>query len=674
MYYHFIAQRMLRKILAFLLTAALAHLHSIAQINTDQVLQIGRNAMYFEDYVLSIQYFNQVISAKPYLALPYYYRALAKYNLDDLSGAESDVSEAIERNPYITDAYELRGVIRQNLGKTATAIADYDKVLSILPENKGIRFNKALAQEELKDYEGASKSYESLIKTHPSFDAAYLGRAKLYLAAHDTVAAIDDINSALAINRHAVNAYVMRADIAINKNHDYAQALSDMDEAIKLQPRSAGFFINRAFLRYKLDDYFGAMSDYDYSLQLEPLNTVALFNRSLLRAEVRDFKKAKDDLDKILTLNSSDHRALYNRAIVNKELKDYKAALADVNKLIDAFPDLAAAYFLRFDIRRTMGDKNYRRDYEKSIALGKEHIRKEGANPTMAEVFNVVDSTVVNSPEATSAKFLSLITIEDNTSLHQEFNNKSIRGRVQDRNLNIEIEPLYVLSYYNAPTELNPTGEYIKEVDDLNATHALDYMLQVTNHATTINDPEEIERHFKSIDYYNSYLSSHTPRAVDYFGRGMNFIIVHNYDEAIADFQRAISASPDFALAHFMLAVARYEVLHRKLPDDQNTSKDKKMAYQQIASSLEKVIGLSPNMAIAYFNLGVIMIETGDYTSALSAFNKAIECKKDFGEAFYNRGYVYLHLGNRNLGVADLSRAGELGIVPSYTLLKRMRQ
>ena len=48
-----------------------------AQINTDQVMNIGRNAMYFEDYVLSIQYFNQVISVKPYLAEPYFYRAVA---------------------------------------------------------------------------------------------------------------------------------------------------------------------------------------------------------------------------------------------------------------------------------------------------------------------------------------------------------------------------------------------------------------------------------------------------------------------------------------------------------------------------------------------------------------------------------------------------------------------
>ena len=41
-----------------------------AQINVDRVMLMGRNAMYYEDYVLSIQRFNMVINAKPHLAEP----------------------------------------------------------------------------------------------------------------------------------------------------------------------------------------------------------------------------------------------------------------------------------------------------------------------------------------------------------------------------------------------------------------------------------------------------------------------------------------------------------------------------------------------------------------------------------------------------------------------------
>ena len=66
-----------------------------AQVNAEQVLTIGRNVLSMEDYMLSIQYFNQAIKAKPYLADPYLYRAIAKLNLDDYQGAEADCNKAI---------------------------------------------------------------------------------------------------------------------------------------------------------------------------------------------------------------------------------------------------------------------------------------------------------------------------------------------------------------------------------------------------------------------------------------------------------------------------------------------------------------------------------------------------------------------------------------------------
>ena len=54
-----------------------------SQVNTDQVMRIGQNALYFEDYMLSIQYFNLAIQSEPNQAIPYFYRAIAKFNLED---------------------------------------------------------------------------------------------------------------------------------------------------------------------------------------------------------------------------------------------------------------------------------------------------------------------------------------------------------------------------------------------------------------------------------------------------------------------------------------------------------------------------------------------------------------------------------------------------------------
>ena len=121
----------------------------MAQINTDRVLLMGRNALYYEDYVLAIQRFNMVITAKPWLGEPYFYRAVAKYYLEDYQGAEIDCNNALERNPYALNHYVLRALCRINQDRYALAEEDYRKALSINPLDHGSWHNLVLCQIEL---------------------------------------------------------------------------------------------------------------------------------------------------------------------------------------------------------------------------------------------------------------------------------------------------------------------------------------------------------------------------------------------------------------------------------------------------------------------------------------------------------------------------------------------
>lgn len=677
--------RLIYHIILSLIVVIGCRVNAEAQINTDQVMRVGQNALYFEDYMLSIQYFNQVIQAKPYLAQPYFYRAIAKLNLEDYRGAEEDATLAIERNRFITDAYEVRGVARQNMGDYDGAVADYDVALSMLPENKQMMFNKAMAQEAMGELDAAEETFTKLLTIHPGYDNGYMGRAKLRLAQGDTIQALDDINKTLTLNPNMTNAYVLRADIAINTANDYEQALADMDEAIKLQPQYVGFFINRAFLRYNLDDYFGAMADYDYALQLDPVNQVALFNRGLLLSEVSDNDKAIVDFNRVLQLDPKNYRALYNRALLYFNTHNYTNAINDISQVIEAFPDFATAYTLRSEIYCQMG--NMRRaaaDHDRAMAIFERLSSSSGDNDGQSGAITP-DVPTATDEELVANRFTTLLTIENETDIEEDYNNKEIRGRVQDRNMNIEIEPMFSLSFYASPTQLKETTYYIKEVDEINATRILRFVVMVTNHEPQLNDENIIKTHFESIEYYNSYISTHAPRAIDYFGRAMDFMTIHNYSSAIQDLDKAVSLTPDFALAYLLRAVARHrnmEVEQLARDDAAVVSSDahdvamnrRKIAYAEILSDIEQVINLSPRMSIAYYNKGNILLEMQDLTSAISAYTKAIELKSDFGEAYYNRGYVYLKLGNKDAGVADLSKAGELGVLPSYNLLKRMSQ
>ena len=151
-------------------------LYLSAQINTDRVMMIARNALYFEDYVLSIQYFNQVINAKPYLYEPYFYRGVAKINLDDFQGAEEDCDKAIERNPFVVGVYQIRGLARIRQNKFQGAVDDYKMALKYAPENITLWNNLALCHLQNKDYKAAEAELENLLRIAPRYTSDYFMR------------------------------------------------------------------------------------------------------------------------------------------------------------------------------------------------------------------------------------------------------------------------------------------------------------------------------------------------------------------------------------------------------------------------------------------------------------------------------------------------------------------
>lgn len=97
-------------LLVVAISISIATATTYAQISAEQTLYIGQQLIDSEDYALAVQYLGKTIQAKPYLAEPYYLRALAKMMLGDYAGAQADCSSAIDRNPYIRDQYRVRGL------------------------------------------------------------------------------------------------------------------------------------------------------------------------------------------------------------------------------------------------------------------------------------------------------------------------------------------------------------------------------------------------------------------------------------------------------------------------------------------------------------------------------------------------------------------------------------
>jgi tetratricopeptide (TPR) repeat protein len=683
---------------------------SVAQINTTRMITIGRNALYFEDYVLSIQYFNEVIKAKPYLAEPYLYRALAKLNLDDFTGAENDLSRCIDRNPFMVFAYLYRGIARQSANNFAGAIEDYNKGLEYRPEDRQILINKGIAFVQQKNYDSALVTLNTLVTTHPKLAQAYLTRGSVYAEKGDTSLAFADIEKALSIDKFYAPAYGNRA-ILFLQNENYADAEKDLNEAIRLEPKQAGYYINRGLTRFYLNNLRGAMDDYNAVITLNPENIIARFNRGLLRAQVGETNLAVEDFNKVIQLEPENFMAIYNRAILNEETGNYADAISDLDRVLEEYPMFVPGYYFKSDLERKMkdvkaADRDYWYAYDLEQKLRKE--RESGKTVTGRGVFDSQEqadnkSKVREQSDKDIEKFNRLVIYDREDETRSSYTSE-IRGRVQDRQVKVDLQPQFIITYYEKPDDIDHTAaRYSKTLSDYNALHRLKMQLKPVVHEAALTD-EQADFHFASIDEYSLAIDRNPENVDAVFGRALDFMVVQDLTEAIEDYTRVITLAPDFLPAYFNRAAVRYkkmEIENFGKTDDSNIislnlqrtnrknaalQKSKTVEtpqtitsdnaasfnWEQIIRDYSTVIQINPDFVFAWYNRGNIRCAQKDFRAAISDYNEAIERNQEFAEAWFNRGLSRLYTGDTERGIADLSRAGELGIAEAYSIIKKM--
>lgn len=675
-----------------------------AQVNTDRVMAIGRNALYFEDYVLSIQYFNQVIKAKPWMADPYFYRAVAKINLDDYAGAEEDCSLCLSRNPFWSQAYYARGIARQSLGKYDEAIQDYSRGLELRPNDRAMMTNLSIAHIQNKDYENAETAFDQLIKSYPKHSLGYMTRAAMYVEKGDTMLAMADYDKAIEIDPYYAPCYGNRA-ILLYQTNRLKEALADLNEAIRLNTRESGYYINRGLIRYQMNDLRGAMADYDQVIDMDKNNLIAHFNRGLLRFQVGDNNRAIEDFDVVIGLEPDNYMAYYNRALLNFEVGDYVGSIKDFDVVLAQYPNFLPGYYSRSEAKRKLNDlPGADRDYWTAIRL--EEQKRTGQQPSVASNNNgKTDDTADESKTREQSdknidKFNRLVVYDKEEERNQKYQS-DIRGRVQDRNVRIDLEPSFVLSFYEKDTEVKENSFYDKSVEDFNMRMVLSWKLLITNREAALAE-DQIAAHFTSINNYSDKIEKDTGNADYYFGRGLDYMLIQDFTEAIHNFDKAIEINPSYTLAYFNRAVVRYKQMEynlssgnndfnqmniqlnktpqslstpssaKTLPTNDPKESQRAHEHEQILRDYATVIRQNPGFIYSYYNRGNILCVQRDYRAAIIDYGEAILRNPEFAEAYFNRGLAYLSLGNVTNGITDLSKAGELGLLNAYSIIKRM--
>lgn len=690
----------MRKSLFFLYTSILllAGFQSKAQIDTERVLIIGRNAIYYEDYVLAISYFNKVIRVKPYLADPYYFRAYAKFSLDDLKGAENDMDKAIEISPFHADFYRFRGDISGKFGDYEKALSDYKKGLEIEPNSVGIFFNRGLAYMNLKEYDKGVDDFTSVLKYDPSQYGAYINRAISKLNLKDTIGAVTDMDEAIEVNPLVADAFRFSAVIYYEINN-FEKALSRINEAIHLDYKEPSYYMMRGVIRYQVDDLEGTMKDFDKVVELEPQNAMAYANRGILRVEVGDVNNAIDDFSRVLALNPNDLLTLFNRSLLYIKVGQFKEAISDLNLIISHYPDYPDAYLA---ISQAYSGLHKTDEAQKNYNMA---MKLEQDSRKKAEERSKNEKNSKDKPKETRKESDSDITNHDKIAVLDDFGIEengteeidNLRGKIQNRNIIIDLETVYGLTFFSVDSLINRTRYFKPEVTQFNQRKKFGRPLIFSNREAETDGGKALE-YFTTIKQIGVELEKDPNQNDLRFIRAILYGVVLNYTSAIADYDQIIENGNHSSLGHFPYfnrAYIRYKMVEmmqsfdeQELPMNlsskglmQNSvsSKSQKESnvikqmidYDLIEKDLQRVIEIKPDFEFAYYNLGILQCIKKDYEGALINFNKAIKLNPFFAEAYFNRGLTRIYLKQEEEGTLDLSKAGELGMYKAYNVIKR---
>ena len=648
---------MVRKIVFILLFFPLS---IWAQYNTDRLLTIGRSALYYEDYVLSIQYFNQAISAKPYLFEPWYYRAIAKYYLDDFAGAENDCSEAIRRNPYVVGIYELRGLCRIQQKNYEDAIKDYNQALRYEPEGMNLWHNRALCRIQQKDYDKALAEIDTMAQRWSTNARVYAMQSEVYLLEKDTTKAISSLQKSLELDAYNGNTWAMRSMISLARE-EWKEGEGYLDKAIHLLPKQGGLYINRALARFNQNNLRGAMADYDMALDFEPNNFLGHYNRGLLRAQVGDDNRAITDFDFVLKLEPDNLMALYNRALLLEKTGDPRGAIRDYSKVIDEYPNFWTGLHQRAQCYRSLGMTKQAEQDEFRIL--KAQINKRfGKQPRLSK-----DKMRKRSDE--DIEKYNQLAVADEQEMEHEYQS-DYRGRVQNRKVGMDYLPMYALSAEKYQHAIKYYVPYNRQIEQLNAKLPAGSQIHIICNQSTLSEAS-MRRYFNRIDSLTQLIGqqSHEQQMLTLLQRAVAYSAIQNYDAAIEDLTTYILTDSLSAVAYWQRAVCQSRL--NAFNASQGT--DVKLQTARVLADLCQAIRLDES-AYLYYNRGNVHAQRADYAHAIEDYTKAIALDQHLAEAYYNRGLAHLALKHQQESVADLSKAGELGLYQAYSIIKQSRK
>ena len=290
---------------------------------------------------------------------------------------------------YVHSSQGTRNYIKGHYDK---AIANFDKVIELNPENTYAYYNRGLAKFRLADLESEKENIEKArrlyeagiedstqaIKRDPEDANAYHNRAggrfRLAQSETDTAkkqeyhqGAIHDWTQVIELNSEYADPYnnlgAAKVSLGESKANQgdiseaqalYVSAIQDCTHAIQLNPENPDPYINRGYAQFRFGKtkankgnragaevlYTATVRDCTQAIQLNPENAAAYGNRGVAKAALGNAEGAIEDFDAAIRLDPENAEYFHERGLAKEALGQKETAKADFEKAKELDPNV----------------------------------------------------------------------------------------------------------------------------------------------------------------------------------------------------------------------------------------------------------------------------------------------------------------------------------------------
>jgi tetratricopeptide (TPR) repeat protein len=189
--------------------------------------------------------------------------------------ALENFTQALRLRANYVEAWRMRGAACWFLQRPQDALADFQNVLRLNPQDSGALSDLATYYQRSRQTDLALQYYERAIAADGRNYRAFGNRSSIWLDQDRPADAVRDADQALKINPEYITAKINRAAASFRLG-DAADALRRFDEILARAPRFSAARASRAAIYYQCGRYKEALADYEQAASESPLEAARL--------------------------------------------------------------------------------------------------------------------------------------------------------------------------------------------------------------------------------------------------------------------------------------------------------------------------------------------------------------------------------------------------------------